>query len=301
MTDVKERYIVTVSKVPPERRDAFRSLPEEQRASYEEVHPGEVGQQVSYSLDLTEEDLEKVRHAENLINVVRISNFGLGYRRYNDPRAEDYPVAAALRNLPVETPTPRKDRYWDRGPILDQGTEGACTGFSARAFLNALPVMTPPDSGPSAHEIYLEAQKMDEWEGENYSGSSVNAACKVLRSYGYINEYYWAESFEEIRDWLLYRGGVIFGLDWYEGCYQPNAHNYIRPTGQLVGGHAILARGIHVDGWILLQNSWGPGYGWNGVQQDYARQGETWLWKDDLVNVFMKSSGFCAACTLQVK
>ncbi len=37
-----------------------------------------------------------------------------------------------------------------------------------------------------AFKVYKRAQQLDEWPGEDYGGSSVNAACKVLRERGFI-------------------------------------------------------------------------------------------------------------------
>lgn len=284
-----ERYVVTVQKLPRERRDAFRTL--EFQDTYEDVHPGEVGRQVSYSIDLAPGELGGVERASNLIDVVKVSDFGLGYIAHEDPADEDYPASRILE----ETGIPRDGReawFWNRGPILSQGKVASCTGQSARAFLDAAPEMTPPDAGPSALWIYRQAQKVDEWPGQDYAGSSVNAACKVLRSRGYIENWYWASSFEEIRSWLLYRGSVIFGLDWYEGCYRPDEGGFIRPTGRRVGGHALLARGISVYGSVRLQNSWG---------EDFGESGEAWLSKADLVNTFMRSTHFKAACAVQTR
>jgi hypothetical protein len=100
VSNTVERCVVTVRKVPPEERDVFRAPPEDRQRSYQEVHPGEVGQQVSYSMDLAEEDIEWVRRAGNLIDLLRISDFGTGYRPHDDPQDQDYPAAVALQDLP---------------------------------------------------------------------------------------------------------------------------------------------------------------------------------------------------------
>lgn len=284
-----ERYIVTARKLPRERRDAFRALAH--RDTYEDVHPGEVGEQVSYSMDLSPDDIERVERASNLVDLVRLPDLGLGYVPRDDPRDKDYPASGALKEMGV--PGEARDSWsWRRGPILNQGKEGSCTGHGARAFLDAEPTMTPPDSGPSAVWIYEQAKKVDEMSGEDYDGSTVNAACKVLRSQGYIAQWTWASSFEEVRDWLLYKGCVMFGLDWYEGCCRADAKGFVRPTGRCVGGHALLGHGISVHGSVRLQNSWGESFG---------EGGEAWLSKDDLTNTFMRSNNFKAACAVQTR
>lgn len=66
--------------------------------------------------------------------------------------------------------------WWD---FYNQGSEGACVGFSvcrALTYLNR--------KRYDARELYLEAQKIDEWPGEAYSGSSVRAGLKVAMDRG---------------------------------------------------------------------------------------------------------------------
>jgi hypothetical protein len=54
-----KRYGLTLIKAPPEQRDKFRALsgPE----TYKEVRPGEVGQRVAYSVEMTEREYQQAR------------------------------------------------------------------------------------------------------------------------------------------------------------------------------------------------------------------------------------------------
>jgi hypothetical protein len=86
--------------------------------------------------------------------------------------------------------------------ILDQGQEGACTGFGLAAVVNFLlhnrldptPPKTKPlktkEAGASPRMLYEMAKRYDEWTGENYEGSSVRGAMKGWSRHGVCT---WAE------------------------------------------------------------------------------------------------------------
>jgi hypothetical protein len=69
------------------------------------------------------------------------------------------------------------DPTWWR--FYDQGNEGACVGFSASRCMTLL-----NRKRYDAEWLYHEAQRIDEWEGEDYDGTSVRAAMDVLRTTG---------------------------------------------------------------------------------------------------------------------
>ncbi|HKX62719.1 MAG TPA: hypothetical protein VJS65_12755, partial [Verrucomicrobiae bacterium] len=71
--------------------------------------------------------------------------------------------------------------------ILNQGKEGACTGFGLAAVANYLLQrrQVVPDSNPvSARMLYEMARRYDEWPGEKYSGSSARGAMKGWHKHG---------------------------------------------------------------------------------------------------------------------
>ncbi len=71
--------------------------------------------------------------------------------------------------------------------ILDQGEEGACSGFALAATCNYLlrTRRVHPDKTPvSPHMLYETARLYDEWRGEDYEGSSARGAMKGWHKHG---------------------------------------------------------------------------------------------------------------------
>lgn len=194
-----------------------------------------------------------------------------------DEESRNFPIRSAI----PATPPRKRNKLWRVGPILDQGREGACVGFGWTAELLATPVavkldrvkaVVPSDPQRFARETYLAAQRIDEWEGEQYEGTSVLAGAKVLHSLGLLKEYRWAFSIEDVVDAVLAKGPVVLGIPWYSGMYETDQTGVLKVDGSIVGGHCITAVGYRhkadrldgADG-VILQNSWGPDWGINGL------------------------------------
>jgi hypothetical protein len=80
-----------------------------------------------------------------------------------------------------------KDQIDNRDPagVLDQGQEGACTGFGLAAVINLL--NQKRNKSPfraSMRMLYEMAQKHDEWPGEDYAGSSCRGAIRGWKNMG---------------------------------------------------------------------------------------------------------------------
>jgi len=118
----------------------------------------------------------------------------------------------------------------------------------------------------SATDIYRKARTLDEWPGEDYEGTSVIAGAKACKQLGMIKAYRWAFGLDDLRLALGYKGPAVLGINWYEGMMSPDADGYIKPTGSLLGGHAILAFSVNERlKRISLWNSWGATFGHNGT------------------------------------
>jgi hypothetical protein len=107
-----------------------------------------------------------------------------------------------LRSLPLQYPLPDDitrylARYEADGMILDQGREGACTGFGLAAVINYLHWKQAVDAGEEApgkvseRMLYHLARFYDEWAGEDYEGSSCRGAMKGWQRHGVCAADYW--------------------------------------------------------------------------------------------------------------
>lgn len=152
-------------------------------------------------------------------------------------------------------------------------------GFAWTNELLALPVRSvlPQPANEFALNVYRSAQKVDQWEGEAYEGTSVLAGAKVLQLGGWIQGYRWAFSVDEVLDALAFLGPVVLGVPWFESMYETGAGGLVEVSGAKVGGHAILATGFGVRDFrvsrfsrprrefvVRLRNSWGGDYGVGG-------------------------------------
>lgn len=67
--------------------------------------------------------------------------------------------------------------WWD---FYNQGNEGACVGFGVSRLTSQL-----NRKRYDGFWLYHEAQKIDEWAGEDYEGTSVRAGLDILRTRGH--------------------------------------------------------------------------------------------------------------------
>jgi hypothetical protein len=184
---------------------------------------------------------------------------------HKDPRSRSF---ASRDLLPA---TARFKRVWTTrkdGP-LDQGEEGACVGFSCAGELAAKP-QAYDVTNETALKIYGAAQSIDRSEGRNYdSGATVLAGMKACQRAKYFSKYVWCFGIDDTINWIVRRGPVVLGINWYESMFNPSPEGLITVSGRIAGGHAILCNGFWPNhpkfGDILvLTQSWGRGWGLNG-------------------------------------
>lgn len=178
---------------------------------------------------------------------------------------------------------------WDCSAVLDQGEEGACVGFAWTYELIAEPFPTPDLDDAAALELYALAKVCDDYEGEDYEGSSVLGGAKATRQRGYLEEYRWAYSLDEVLLALSYRGPVVLGINWYDSMYEAPGGE-VTVAGSLAGGHAIMARGVDMEKQaIILRNSWGPDWGGG----EHLDAGDAFLSFDDLRRLLSEQGEAC--------
>ncbi|MDT7043573.1 C1 family peptidase [Candidatus Nitronereus thalassa] len=135
-----------------------------------------------------------------------------------------------LQSLPPSFPEPQQVEqhlasYVTANRILDQGREGACTGFGLAAVINYLTWRQAVGSGLSIPEtvsprmLYHLARFYDEWPGEDYEGSSCRGAMKGWHRHGVCEENLWP-----YRD----KGGRVRFIKPYKGWDEDAA---LRPLG----------------------------------------------------------------------
>jgi hypothetical protein len=113
--------------------------------------------------------------------------------------------------------------------------------------------------------LYRRAQQLDEWPGENYSGTSVLAGAKATAERKLLTSYRWAFGLNDLILALGYKGPAVLGVNWYEGMGRTDAEGYIRVEGDVMGGHAILCNAVDVKRRrFKLHNSWGLNWGISG-------------------------------------
>jgi C1A family cysteine protease len=179
---------------------------------------------------------------------------------------------SAAARVTAESPVAPR-RYYNFGPALDQGNTPQCVAYGHGQLIEGGPthneIFTRANAKQYLRQLYSDCQRNDEWEGENYDGTSVRAGMKVLRERGFIREYLWAWDVETITDWILRHGPVVMGTEWNDGMMGDSSFSartgFIEPTGYFVGGHCYLLIGCNLDqrcpdgsrGAFRLLNSWG--------------------------------------------
>jgi hypothetical protein len=211
-----------------------------------------------------------------------------------DKKSVEYPIRALL-------PANKEPRTKSWAYVqLDQGKEGACAGFSAtmEAAARPVPVFGSPIFYKSfkksvepvnqvALEIYHRAKELDEWAGEDYSGTSVLGAVKAGTEKGWWKEYRWAlgpgaeAAAQDVIMSLSYHGPVMMGTYWYAGMYDADANGYLNATGKKVGGHAWLLTAYDKEkDAVWTPNSWGGA-------------GQGWITRADLVKLLANDGEAC--------
>lgn len=204
-----------------------------------------------------------------------------------DPKSRAYGISA------TSVSTELKSRGWPCPVWLDQGQEGACVGFSWTHALSTAPRRKRDLTNDFALRTYHEAQKVDPWDGEDYSGTSVLAGAQVLKDRGFMQEYRWAFGIDDALAALSNHGPIVLGIPWLDSMYEPDVNGLLDCTGKEAGGHAIMARGhiirrrfkgVGVRHVVKLRNSWG---------RDWGLDGDAFLLVEDLERLLQQGGEAC--------
>jgi len=243
-------------------------------------------------------------------------------RKFTVPKLDAVPDTLDFRDRMfeptlVEVPTkiPLSDYRQHQVPILDQGSEGACTGFGLASVANYLlrrrKVM--PDTKPVSPRMFYEmAKRYDEWPGENYEGSSARGAMKGWHAHGVCAEDKWPYAAKKGKSDFLSEPraddakgrplGAYFRVNHHDlvaihsaisevgilyatsnvhtGWSSVGSDGKIKFVDDQIGGHAFVIVAYDADG-LWIQNSWGATWGYQGFGQvsydDWLKNG-TDIW-----------------------
>jgi hypothetical protein len=196
-------------------------------------------------------------------------SLGLGRKPATDIRNLQHPMR---RLLPAATTTLPERKTWSfRGAPLDQGATGTCVAHAAAHFIRSAPMRHTRDIDP--FQLYREAILLDEYPANDHEatsppdnkglqyGSSGTGGAKALDRRGILKEYLWAQTMREAIEWVLTRGPVMIGTNWYDSMFNPSAQGFakITPATTVAGGHEYLLLGANQrKGIATFVNSWGP-------------------------------------------
>lgn len=189
---------------------------------------------------------------------------GLGRLVQKDKRNLEHPMPT------IDVPKNLRRRIWNAGQVLDQGDTPQCVGYAGWGWLSGGPVVNQPKFSPT--DLYHWAQDEDEWPGSDYEGSSTLGLMKALQKKGYVGEYIWATDVETLVSWILTKGPVVVGTNWYMDMFTPDSQGFIEPAGDMAGGHEWRIIGADRDrkcydgtkGALRMVNSWGRSWHENG-------------------------------------
>ncbi len=224
---------------------------------------------------------------------------GLGFRHIEDSRDKNFLMRTQLDPLLAQyfpRGLPPGTRHYRSGPVLDQGNTGTCVAHGWAAWSQGAPLMVKPTPALEPMHLYDEIVKIDEWADndndiERQFGTSVRAGAKYLQSKGYIKNYYWAESAEDVRAWHLAGFGTcVLGTVWKSNMWETGSGDILQVSGWDEGGHAYKSSGwndsVGPKGAVRIQNSWG--YKW-------STNGHAWILYDDLDTLIHEDGEVCAA------
>jgi len=159
---------------------------------------------------------------------------------------------------------------WRRGRPYDQGETSQCVAYTGKGLLNTVPLSGGVPYNErirySTEQFYAGAQRMDEWPGEDYDGTSALGLGKYLMSMGLITGYTWCFGAEEVIRHLSYNGPVGIGVDWWTAMFHPTSDGWIHPDGSKAGGHEVDLIGNDTSRQCVIgMNSWGEDWGVRGM------------------------------------
>ncbi len=250
----------------------------------------------------------------------------MGTKRYRDRVLDvrkdrldlrDRKYRPILKTLPKSYPNDKNIEaivscYMETGMILDQGDEGKCTGYALATVINYLLwrdnlngryldfVSCPADFAikkVSEQMLFNLARVYDEWDGEDYEGSSCRGAMKGWNRHGVCEQSCWeikqdepnegwdrearerplgayyrvdSDSISDIQSAICEVGALYVSATIHSGWWKLKDYSGKLTDIPIIeydefpqGGHAFVMVGYTRHGFIV-QNSWGKSWGSSG-------------------------------------
>ncbi|WP_456380801.1 C1 family peptidase [Thiolapillus sp.] len=214
------------------------------------------------------------------------------------PDLRDWMYEPALIQLKKALLPPRNQK------ILNQHSEGACTGFALAAAINLQYFRAKEDVRVSPRMLYEMAKRHDEWPGEDYDGSSLRGAIKGWSNMGVCQDKLWRYRVSRKGDLTVRRakdarshtlgayyrlrpqinhyhaalneaGVIVVSAMVHAGWDEPE-DGVIQKQDKIDGGHAFAVVGYDEKG-FWVQNSWTEAWGDRGLA--------LWSYEDWIENV----------------
>ena len=173
-------------------------------------------------------------------------------------------VASLPERFPQDEWAAQIADYVRAGHVLDQGSQGACTGFGLTAVVDYLYWRaTGRTTIVSPRMLYHLAQLYDEWRGEDYTGSSCRGAIKGWHKHGVCLRKFWPYTVDATGDTPSFEAPLP---GWDTDAPKHRLGVYYRVDKQsIVDMQAAIAEigAIYVsadvhDGWDALTATRGP-------------------------------------------
>lgn len=213
-----------------------------------------------------------------------------------------------LVSLPPAYPDMKKIQQhlpaYAKSLVLDQGREGACTGFGLAAVINFLlwrnnGFNTKGLKTVSPRMLYNMARFYDEWPGEDYDGSSCRGAMKGWHRHGVCTDKLWPyrndkgkivfmqptkgwdgdaatrplgayyriekQSISDLQAAVLEVGAIYCSANVHEGWFlDTTPAPVVIPQKKKQVGGHAFAIVGYTEDGFIVQNSWGPTWGYHG-------------------------------------
>lgn len=206
------------------------------------------------------------------------------------------PYEGLVYNLEVEA---------DHSYIADTVAVHNCPGYSSAQTMTAVTLAA------TGKVVVFDSDKIYAWANQHdglaqpHDGSTVRAAFDCLTQIGAsefangadtgpidkLKSYVWTQSVDDVIKAVLTTGPVDLGINWYSAMNQIDGNGMIHLGGQLLGGHALVCRGVDTpNNRATLKNQWGNSWG-----KPADCPGDVFISLDDLATLLGQQGEACLA------